>query len=91
MKTSYALKEMVQDLPTGETDILRGGVMYTLNSVEVHCVCYSIGAYNSKAWESDNPTSGIHEIQVSRTLDAINCGYPGCYQGGVAIIEIHKP
>lgn len=68
-----------------------GGVMYTLNSVEVHCVCYSIGAYNSKAWESDNPNSGIHEIQVSRTLDAINCGYPGCYQGGVAIIEIHKP
>ena len=67
------------------------GVMYTLNSTEVHCVCYSIGAFNSEGWMSDNPKAGIRETEVARTLDNVNCGYPACNQGGVAIVEIHKP
>ena len=60
-----------------------GGVMYTLNSTEVHCVAYGIGGYNSKAWESGNPHSGIYIAETSRTLDAINCGNPACNQGGL--------
>ena len=50
-------------------------------------VCYSIGAYHSKAWESDNPNSGIYEADKSRTLDALNCGYTACNQGGIAVVE----
>ena len=38
-----------------------GGVMYTLNSVEVHCVCYRIGSYYSNSMKSKNPHSGIYE------------------------------
>ena len=59
-----------------------GGVMYTLNSTEVHCVCYAIGSYHSNAWKSDNPHSGVYETEVAKTLDALQCGFPGCNQGG---------
>lgn len=62
-------------------------VMYTLNSTEVHCVCYSIGAFNSLGWLSDNPKAGCQETDVARTVDG-NCN-PACYQGGVAVVEIH--
>jgi len=65
--------------------------MYTLNSTEVHCVAYGIGGFHSKAWEeSSNPHSGVYIAETSRTLDAINCGYPACNQGGVAVVEIHN-
>ena len=64
-----------------------GGAMYTLNTVEVHCVCYSIGAQNSKAWQSENPDAGFHETEVCRTLDSANCLYPACWQGGIAVVE----
>ena len=67
-----------------------GGIMYTLNSTEVHCVCYGIGSYHSNSWKSDNPHSGVYVAETSRTLDAINCGYPACNQGGIAVVEIHK-
>ena len=50
-------------------------------------VCYGIGAYHSKAWESDNPNSGIYVADKSRTLDALNCGYHACNQGGIAVVE----
>lgn len=69
---------------------IRGGVMYTLNSVEIHAVCYVIGSYESKGMKSENPHAGIHETEVSRTLDAANCCYPACHQGGVAVVEIHS-
>lgn len=59
-----------------------GGAMYTLNSTEIHAVCYVIGSYDSNAMKSSNPHSGIYKAEISRTLDAINCGYPGCNQGG---------
>lgn len=36
---------------------------------------------------SPNPNSGIYEAEVARTLDAMNCGYPACNQGGVVVIE----
>lgn len=67
-----------------------GEAMYTLNSTEVHAVCYCIGSYYSNAWQSSNPNSGVYESDTARTLDAINCGYPACNQGGVAIVEIHR-
>lgn len=59
-----------------------GGVMYTLNSTEVHSVCYGISSYDSNAMKSKNPHSGIHVAEICRTLDAMNCGYPACNQGG---------
>ena len=59
-----------------------GGAMYTLNATEVHCVAYGIGSYASNAWKSPNPHSGVYEADTARTLDALNCGYPACNQGG---------
>ena len=59
-----------------------GGAMFTLNSTEVHCVCYRIGSYCSNAMKSSNPHSGIYQTDVSNTLDNMNCGYPACHQGG---------
>ena len=47
---------------------------------------YNIGSYHSNAWKSDNPNSGVYENEVSKTLDALNCGYPACNQGGTAVV-----
>lgn len=66
------------------------GAMYTLNSTEVHCVAYGIGSYYSNSWKSSNPHSGVYEADTARTLDALNCGYPACNQGGTAVVEIHS-
>lgn len=66
-----------------------GGVMYTLNSTEVHCVCYGICSYDSNAMRSSNPLSGIYEAHTTRTLD-LNGGNPACNQGGVVVVEIHN-
>lgn len=46
----------------------------------------NIGSYHSNAWKSDNPNSGVYETEVSKTLDALNCGYPACNQGGTAVV-----
>ena len=51
---------------------------------------YNIGSYHSNAWKSDNPNSGVYETEVSKTLDALNCGYPACNQGGTAVVAIHQ-
>jgi DNA (cytosine-5)-methyltransferase 1 len=50
-------------------------------------VVYGIGSYHSNAMKSDNPNSGIYEAEISKTIDALNCGYPGCNQGGMAVVE----
>ena len=50
-------------------------------------VPFGIGGYHSNAWKSDNPHSGIYVAETSRTLDALNCGYPGCNQGGMAVVQ----
>lgn len=63
--------------------------MYTLNSTEVHCVCYGISGYDSNAMKSSNPKSGIYVADTTRTLD-LNGGNPACNQGGVLVIEIHS-
>ena len=63
-------------------------VMFTLNSTEVHAVCYGICSYHSNAMLSDNPNSGFYEAETSRTLD-LNGGNPACNQGGVLVLEIH--
>lgn len=47
---------------------------------------YNIGSYHSNAWKSDNPHSGVYETEVSKTLDAQNCGYPACNQGGTVVV-----
>ena len=63
-----------------------GGAMYTLNSTEVHAVCYGISSYDSNAMKSKNPHSGIYLAETARTLDE-NGGCPACNQGGVLILE----
>ena len=65
------------------------GVMFTLNSTEVHCVAYGIGSYHSNAWKSKNPHSGVYLAKTAKTLDALNCGSPSCNQGGVAVVEMY--
>lgn len=49
-------------------------------------VAYGISSYHSNAMKSDNPHSGIYVAETARTLDAMNCGYPGCNQGGIAVV-----
>ena len=56
--------------------------MFTLNTTEVHAVCYGISSYHSNAMKSDNPESGIYVADTARTLDE-NCNNPACNQGGV--------
>lgn len=72
--------------PGGEKGILiqneRTGALSTLNNQSV----FNIGLYHSNAWKSDNPHSGVYETEVSKTLDALNCGYPACNQGGTAVV-----
>ena len=50
-------------------------------------VAYGISPYHSNSMKSDNPHSGIYVADTARTLDAMNCGYPGCNQGGIAVVE----
>ena len=50
-------------------------------------VVYGISPYHSNCMKSDNPTSGYYEADTSRSLDAVNCGYPGCNQGGMAVVQ----
>ena len=66
-----------------------GGVMFTLNTTEVHAVCYGIGGYHSKGMLSDNPNVGIYEADTSRTLD-LNGGNPACNQGGIVVVEMEN-
>ena len=46
---------------------------------------YNISAFNSNSMLSDNPDSGIQEIDTTRTLD-LNGGNPACNQGGAMIV-----
>ena len=50
-------------------------------------VVYGIGSYYSNAMKSDNPYSGVYVAETAKTLDALNCGYPGCNQGGTAVVQ----
>lgn len=61
--------------------------MYTLNSTEIHAVCYNISPYHSNCMKSNNPYSGIYEADICRTLDSMNCGYPACNQGGILVVQ----
>lgn len=63
--------------------------MYTLNSVEVHAVCYGICSYDSNSMKSPNPHSGFYEAETARTLD-LNGGNPSCNQGGICVLEIRN-
>lgn len=63
--------------------------MFTLNTTEVHAVCYGIGSYHSNAMLSDNPHSGIYEADTARTLD-LNGGNPACNQGGIMVVEMEN-
>lgn len=50
-------------------------------------VVYGISPYHSNCMLSDIPHSGYYEADTARTLDALQCGYPGCNQGGMAVVE----
>lgn len=60
--------------------------MYSLNTTEVHAVCYGVCSYESNAFKSSNPYSGVYETQTTRTLDN-NGGNPACNQGGMLICQ----
>jgi hypothetical protein len=62
----------------------RTGALSTLNNHSV----FNIGSYHSNAWKSDNPHSGVYETEVSKTLDALNCGAPTCNQGGTCVVSV---
>ena len=64
-----------------------GKVQTILNTTNRHAVVYGISPYHSNCMLSDNPHSGYYEADTARTLDALNCGYPGCNQGGMAVVE----
>ena len=50
-------------------------------------VVYGISPYHSNCMKSDNPNSGYYEADTARSLDAMNCGYPACNQGGMAVVQ----
>ena len=52
-----------------------------------HAVVYGISPYHSNCMRSDNHHSGYYEADTARTLDALQCGYPGCNQGWMAVVE----
>ena len=43
---------------------------------------FGISSFHSNCMLSDNLHSGIYEADTARTLDALQCGYPACNQGG---------
>ena len=57
----------------------------------IQSTVYGISPYHSNAMKSDNPHSGIYEAETSRSLDAMNRGFPGCNQGGMAVVETTGP
>lgn len=68
-------------------DGINEDVSFTLNTTDRHAVVYGISPYHSNCMKSDNPHSGYYEAETSRSLDAMNCGYPGCNQGGMAVVQ----
>ena len=60
----------------------KSGTLGTGNDQTVFC----IGSYHSKAWTDGKPNTGIYKAETARTLDALNCGYPACNQGGMAVV-----
>ena len=50
-------------------------------------VVYGISPYHSNCMKSDNPNIGYYEADTARSLDAQNCGYPACNQGGMAVVQ----
>ena len=87
---SYAIQGSMigiadQNGPQG--DGVNVDVSFTLNTIDRHAVAYGIGSYHSNAWKSDNPYSGVYEADTAKTLDALNCGYPACNQGGMAVVQ----
>ena len=87
---SYAIQGSMigradQNGPQG--DGVNEDVSFTLNTTDRHAVVYGISPYHSNCMKSDNPHSGYYEADTSRSLDAMNCGYPGCNQGGMAVVQ----
>lgn len=58
---------------------------FTISAAHEHGVCYAIDSQSSNSWKSDNPNSGIHKENVSKTLDTRPD--PSCNQGGNVIVQ----
>lgn len=58
---------------------------FTISAAHEHGVCYAIDSQSSNSWKSDNPNSGIHQENVSKTLDTRPD--PSCNQGGNVIVQ----
>ena len=84
MMTQKAYDQWAED-DTAVTLRAEGGVLHGGENIVVDSIkAYNISSYHSNSMKSDNPNNGIQDITdgTSRTLDALNCGYPGCNQGG---------
>lgn len=60
----------------------RVGALSTLNNQSV----FSIGSFNSEGMKSENPSAGVYETDMARTLD-LTGGNPAGYQGGIAVLD----
>lgn len=67
-QTLFVLRETAQDLLTEEKDGQGGGIMYTLNNVEVHCVCYRKTGHPRE----QGGYQGWEETAVSETLNVFD-------------------
>ena len=61
-------------------------VCFTQTKTDIHAVAYSFDSLNSNSMKSNNPHSGVNEVESSKTLDT-SCCNPACNQGGIAIVE----
>jgi DNA (cytosine-5)-methyltransferase 1 len=71
--------------PAGKGHTEEGDPMFTLNATDIHAVAYSFDSLASNSMKSNNPHSGVREVDVSKTLDTTRPD-PSCNQGGIAIV-----
>jgi hypothetical protein len=71
--------------PAGKGHTEEGEPMFTLNATDIHAVAYSFDSLASNSMKSNNPHSGVREVDVSKTLDTTRPD-PSCNQGGIGIV-----
>ena len=52
-----------------------------------HPVAYAFDSLSSNSMKSSNPTSGVNQVDVSKTLDTSRGLDPSCNQGGIGVVQ----
>ena len=73
-KTQYDINGVYRTLDAGNA---AGG--------QAHGICYAINSQSSNSWKSNDPNSGVHLENVTKTLDTKPD--PACNQGGNVIVQ----